>query len=868
MFRWQRIMAVGLIGIALTALAQAAPPTKEEIAKAVQQLGDNDFSVRENAMVFLRKAGRAAEPALKEALKSTDVEVIRRAKEVLEDFKWGIYPDTPKNVLELIQRYRGANDTGTKLDAADQLTRLTTPGYTALLKIAAAEDNVELRQSLFHRVARGVSHIVADLLVEEQYDQVEELLELSLISQDEAAQRHFAAFLFLRKQLDAKIPNFKAQLAQPAEVKRAAEVLAQLYRAKGDFAAARDAADKAESPGLVSLFLMELGDWKELAKRSLADQDQPVESIGYRAAFQRLAGDQADYEKTTELLRKLANGDDPSNSWMAAKALFLNDRTGDAMDALVATKSYRPVFDVLAHQLKYGEALELAKKVAADHPQRFEIDLRRAQVLFNLGEKDAALQLFAKLADELEAKTDLVNLSGHRDLIKAEMRLGLTDLAFAHTARFLTRTKLDEITKQLLEELFPQQPASALIWWTGLRKKQAEAKAEETLATLRGLFLKKTAPAGFPNAADALEAYLPAGTTPPDKHFLALADACQALAKPDLEEAFLVKAAADAAADGSAQLRLADLLAAKKDWPAAADRFRLAWEKDKSKPLALFLHGWALTQAGKEEGKKRMEAAHWLPLASEQARFDFAGALADRGFQDDARRERDLILRSGAQNGWHANETLRMVAYDAMYRKDYARAAQLFEQFRLRCLRASVGFVQYSAYIQVPVLVHQNRALAALAAGKLDEAKQSMRTCLNLVPGNVDLPIRFVAELDRSGNKAEADDLFGMALVFLEKQVAQYPQGAAGHNTLAWLSASCRRQLDKGLEHAQKAVALAPGQAGYFDTLAEVYFQRGDKDKAIDTIRKCMELEPQTVYFQKQLKRFQAGDPKAELPEP
>ena len=68
------------------------------------------------------------------------------------------------------------------------------------------------------------------------------------------------------------------------------------------------------------------------------------------------------------------------------------------------------------------------------------------------------------------------------------------------------------------------------------------------------------------------------------------------------------------------------------------------------------------------------------------------------------------------------------------------------------------------------------------------------------------------------------------------------------------------------MTHAQKAVELAPKASGHWDTLGEVYFQRGDKDKAVEIARKAVAMEPKRAYFRKQLKRIQAGDPKAPLP--
>ena len=78
------------------------------------------------------------------------------------------------------------------------------------------------------------------------------------------------------------------------------------------------------------------------------------------------------------------------------------------------------------------------------------------------------------------------------------------------------------------------------------------------------------------------------------------------------------------------------------------------------------------------------------------------------------------------------------------------------------------------------------------------------------------------------------------------------------------MSACCRRNLDKALQHAEKAVELSPSTAGYLDTLAEVHFQRGDKDKAIAMQKRAVKLNPKKSYYRKQLKRLEAGDPSAD----
>jgi tetratricopeptide (TPR) repeat protein len=175
-------------------------------------------------------------------------------------------------------------------------------------------------------------------------------------------------------------------------------------------------------------------------------------------------------------------------------------------------------------------------------------------------------------------------------------------------------------------------------------------------------------------------------------------------------------------------------------------------------------------------------------------------------------------------------------------------------------------FVENQSYVTMPHHVHGLRARGLVAAGWVADARREIEYCQSLLPGNVDLAIGVTPELEKRNEKKLADEVFAKALAANEKVCADYPKSAGHHNNLAWLCACCRRELDKGLEHATAAVKLMPDNTGYVDTLAEVHFQRGDKDKAIELMKKCVEAEPKRSYFRKQLQRFEAGDRSAEVP--
>jgi tetratricopeptide (TPR) repeat protein len=128
------------------------PPTKEQIAQWIKDLGNDEFEKRENASKRLWEAGRPAEAPLKEALKSDDQEVKRRSRELLNKFNWGIYPDTPAKVVEMIQRYQGGADADAKATIVVELLDAGADGSSAFDSISAAED-----KNILEMVTQGVA---------------------------------------------------------------------------------------------------------------------------------------------------------------------------------------------------------------------------------------------------------------------------------------------------------------------------------------------------------------------------------------------------------------------------------------------------------------------------------------------------------------------------------------------------------------------------------------------------------------------------------------------------------------------------------------------------------------------------------------
>ncbi len=276
-----------------------------------------------------------------------------------------------------------------------------------------------------------------------------------------------------------------------------------------------------------------------------------------------------------------------------------------------------------------------------------------------------------------------------------------------------------------------------------------------------------------------------------------------------------------------------------------------------SSALATYLHGRALIAAGdKEAGKKLIEIAHWLPLGNEIIRAKLVEDLNKRDWPEMAQKEAETLLATGWYSHYSFGNVLSFLARQSAKQKNFFQAADYYEKCVVGCLRTGATFVEPSAYLLVPESVRMYRVRGLIGKGKIEEALRETNANLEVMPGNIELAIKLVPELEKIGKKKEADEVYNKVRDAWEKLSKDYPDSAFARNSVAWVMANCRRDLDSALKYAQKATETEPANAGYLDTLAEVWFRKGDRDKAIAQMKKCVELDPKNNYFRKQLVRF------------
>jgi tetratricopeptide (TPR) repeat protein len=887
------LLVLAVLSLRLPPVA-AAEPTEEDVARAVKQLGDDSFAVREKASAELLKIGWAAKPALRRALQSEDKETARRASELLGKLRQSVPPGTPREIAELVAEYYAEKKAWDKRTVVGKLLGKGTAAYSVVADLDAEEDDPDVRHECFRFGDYHLRRFAIGLIGEGRAAEAEGwLLRVLAIPENDRYHREdpaadYAALLLLLPRPEEQAARLQARAEK--EDKTAAAVLAYLYRGLGRASAARKAAEKAGRPELLELLLVEQKEWAALAEKRLPVKDQKDRNYvllrwGLRAAYLRLAGKEEAFTKAIDEVRKnsVPELDEQRRSLPAAGAatLLLNDRPADALALLREHKDVVRQFELLCAQGRFREAFALeAKDPEPDSRNMSWLDLSRSRALMRLGERKQAVELMEKTFRGLKGTIDPRR---YWEFLEVEASMGLREEAIEHCLRVFANW--DEINKSAKDRNWALHsrdwlaaaafgeggPVQPEVWWTFFALKETEAVAfQKTRDLLDGKVRGKEAEALFKAMEKASQSEQRRRGNPSDWENLGvLAEAALAVGRRDLARSYWEKAAADKdRLPPKPLLRLADLAAEEKRWEEAETFYRRAWERDTTDAVAYYRSGWALKQSDKgEEGERRMRRASDLPLGRLEPRLALASELLGRGRREEAQREMERCLRlGGPEASTGLRDALTFLGRAAERQGDFAAAAAYHERVRLFALSYNRGQIRTGVYLILPHRVHRVLARAHLAAGRTEEARKEIRYCLELLPANLDLPLALVPALEARGLDKDAEELFRSVHRRYEETTADHPRCAWAHHQLAWLCVRCGRRLDEALEHAARAVELEPANAVYRDTLAEVCFQKGDKAEAIRLIKQCQEREPGTAYYAQQLKRFEAGDRKAALP--
>ena len=865
-----RLLQVFILCFFLGSVQGFQDSKQAQVKKWIDELGDADFTTRENAHKNLWKAGSDAEEQLKVALKGDDAEIRKRSLELLEKFKWGIYHDSPIAIIDLIQAYQS----GTLQDKEKSIAKLIEMGglgVKSVIKIINAEEQEEVRNSVLSYASKSVSKVIPYLIEKNEFKFLDQILQMMLENRAEGVFSNYAVYAILSASTD-KIINQLSKNKPPKisdEINK--EILAYLYRSKGEHNDALKFAKESKNPELYTQLALEASKWKAVLDTDHFPDDLLLGKLGYKLAMYRLANEKTEFDGAKKTLMEIAeeltgkdkNGVESTEQlFQAAKIALLNYMVPEGIDSLLKNKKRMMVAEIYASRFEFDKIKSLIEEAKTENAKDVPaLEIHWAKILYGLGEKEQALKILdqysSRIADKSEGDWPL-------KLVHAWILIKKRDRALDDAANYLQKIEHREASGRMLNKMFGDDSEFYDPLFRFFFKKKNTETAQTVIKQINDLHDKKLESKVVVKLIDDLLEY---ASTVTAEESVSLKNAAGAILKKyGLDEK--LKELADKFGSETILLSLADLYAEKKEWAKARDSFKVAWDKDKSKSIIAFMIAKMEENIGdKAQASKWKDLATWAPLGNEQVRLDFAYALGKRNYVDDALIQFDLVSKTGEPGSYSVGASSRALASRLIEKKSFEKAADGYELAMLRCMTPFVSFTQSQAYVNVPSLIARLRCRAAIDTGDFDKVDSFAAKAFDLQPGEVELPILVYQPLIAKGKKELADKIFASAKKSIQKVGDDYPNCAWAHNSAAWLSACCKSDLIWGLNQAEVAVKLDGKSAAHLDTLAEVLFQLKRQKEAVEAQTKAVALEPTKIYYKKQLKRIQNGDPSVDRPE-
>jgi len=865
-----RLLQVFILCFFLGSVQGFQDSKQAQVKKWIDELGDADFTTRENAHKNLWKAGSDAEDQLKVALKGDDAEIRKRSLELLEKFKWGIYHDSPIAIIDLIQAYQS----GTLQDKEKSIAKLIEMGglgVKSVIKIINAEEQEEVRNSVLSYASKSVSKVIPYLIEKNEFKFLDQILQMMLENRAEGVFSNYAVYAILSASTD-KIINQLSKNKPPKisdEINK--EILAYLYRSKGEHNDALRFAKESKNPELYTQLALEASKWKVVLDTDHFPDDLLLGKLGYKLAMYRLANEKTEFDGAKKTLMEIAeeltgkdkNGVESTEQlFQAAKIALLNYMVPEGIDSLLKNKKRMMVAEIYASRFEFDKIKSLIEEAKTENAKDVPaLEIHWAKILYGLGEKEQALKILdqysSRIADKSEGDWPL-------KLVHAWILIKKRDRALDDAASYLQKIEHREASGRMLNKMFGDDSEFYDPLFRFFFKKKNTETALAVIKQINDLHDKKLESNAVVKLVDELLEY---ASTVTAEESVSLKNAAGAILKKyGLDEK--LKELADKFGSETIMLSLADLYAEKKEWAKARDSFKVAWDKDKSKSIIAFMIAKMEENIGdKAQASKWKDLSTWAPLGNEQVRLDFAYALGKRNYVDDALIQFDLVSKTGEPGSYSVGASSRALASRLIEKKSFEKAADGYELAMLRCMTPFVSFTQSQAYVNVPSLIARLRCRAAIDTGDFDKVDSFASKAFDLQPGEVELPILVYQPLIAKGKKELADKIFASAKKSIQKVGDDYPNCAWAHNSAAWLSACCKSDLIWGLNQAEMAIKLDGKSAAHLDTLAEVLFQLKRQKEAVEAQTKAVALEPTKIYYKKQLKRIQNGDPNVDRPE-
>ena len=830
-------------------------PALIEARKLVIGLGDDSYKVREASTQSLWDLGEIGITAIKEGVESDDPEISYRSRIVLRRIMTGITPDTPPEIVELVQRYFRS---GPEVKKAVFQELLNVEAYMQMLRIYRFEEDEEARRVCGELVEKAVLPLTLRELVEGRPEEAEQILRLA--PPGEENNRRLACLLRMTGGLDEEIAlqeglvvpgdNGKVEVSS----REAGELQLSLLRSAGRERESRALAERLGRSDVVAVMALLEGDPEPYLRWCM---DRPMESAIVRVhaetVLRRWQLDHAEADRLMDQMAREAAGEGEEQR-EAVLSLLLNGNVDSGLpllfrmnkdsaftyyDTVEQPNKALQVFGYTGSDNEREKWLEQRLNIMAENwsdseEERYEV-LTIASFLHTRGERGASARIMSQLS-KLAIKQ---GFSNWLEFIGRLNDLGgsLYEMAFLAASEKLTEESRERDDLRIVSHLFGEGDSAPRLWGFLEQIEGDKSKRILLLGALYGIVdMDDVKLRSFLKRVDAT-----AREVEEKKQILEdLLEASEARDESTVSVALL-----EGLAEEDPEMKWSKKLAAKygqvSEWERAVATLKRVVEHEPTNMRYLAYYGGALVRIGREgDAREPLEKVETFSLDEPIRLLRMALDVNSSGAVDSAERYwRKLIMTAGPSD-WYWQTAASYFSKQARNKKQWRVAAAFAEVDAMQYLKGRSTFINPVSFIRKRFIADLYRALALDQEGNEEEASKLFRSSFEILNGDGILADDYFPLLREAGQVEEHDRNFRIVYERLGKSIAAYPRAHNTYNSAAWMASRACRELPDAMRKIEKALAMRPRQAAYLDTMAEVWFAKGDRGKAVEWSRKAV----------------------------
>ncbi len=825
----------------------------------IKLLTSDEYKLRQDAHEFIWKLGKAIIPALEIATNMDDPEIATRASDILRNLRIGVTYDTPKHIADKVAEFQTA-----LLDKQDEILRFLyqEKAYNQMVYMLAEMENRGHAGKL-HKNFQELPFLAArSELMKENTQGAIELLKMS--PQSDAVKRSLA-FVYARSGLARKEYEKTSQILNPND--KQVEWSLTLLEEMDDRATLREFAHRNKiSSTLNALDLLE-GDPTSLIS-ALKRKPTAIHAMGNSIIKDIYAGKSPrDYADIHVKLINEARRQLKLNKYKALNTLFLTggDRLGESVLLEAApTKAFsflegreRPAEALAALGLiddasiiKWRDALIAEILNTKNKAEKKEQDVNYvneelhiigvAGVYSSHGAQDKARLILDPLV------TALYNLEDNERWVNLIADLPSYNMHSIAMHYILDSDKDAEIT-QMIDVLFDGTESVKLVWSQLNQRKKTIKENFMDMGVIMGMYqgkekLRSKLEAGLLSSSEV------EGLEQLNKMRTALYQISDFRYDSISASRYLTDAMMKLKLDEETQRSLIQDLfvvtALNLDWKRLIKLFEKHSNFQNESPEWLTIRSIAERELGnKEKADALLDKAILLTVGQ---RDDINDVFSELVWAGDMKRatdliERELLINASASESYPFTRAVGILANsDSHYLLSgkwgiAAAMAYTSNVISLSYLRDNMSEPsQLTEMMKMNFVLNFARGMELSEAGDHEKAKHLLKNANDSIVGDGALADIFYPAVRNTPYQEDYEQWVLKSYDHLSSAITDFPNGANTRNTMAWILSRSATKLDEGIQHSTKALELAPNEAAYLDTLAELWFAKGDRKKAIE----------------------------------